>query len=135
MALVVDLRPAGPILLIGPFILKSGTSAVNLPIGRSLSVCRCGASRHEYMCDGSHANVDALPVVKKLDRYDISGVVFDNVVQPPSVSVVAGGPLHLIGSIKVISGGREVWCGNQIKICRCGKTSLAGFCDGSHKKL
>ena len=48
----VALKPDGPIRVAGPAPLTYGAASVDH--GDRVSICRCGASRCQPLCDGSH---------------------------------------------------------------------------------
>jgi len=49
----VALKPGGPVRIAGPTPVTDASGVVVNP-GRRVSICRCGASRCQPLCDGSH---------------------------------------------------------------------------------
>ena len=47
------LRHGGPLVIEGPVVLVAENGVV-LREARSMALCRCGASREQPYCDGSH---------------------------------------------------------------------------------
>jgi CDGSH-type Zn-finger protein len=55
MACEISIRPNGPILVSGDFVLKDGEGReFGLAGRRNVALCRCGASKDKPFCDGSH---------------------------------------------------------------------------------
>lgn len=55
-ALRIRLAPNGPLLLDGPFALRTASGRVAAR-GTKAALCRCGASKNRPYCDGSHTAV------------------------------------------------------------------------------
>ena len=56
---------------------------------------------------------------------------------PPSknaIRIEADGPLHLHGRVRVDDAGGPIVRDTRVALCRCGKSALKPFCDGSHRK-
>jgi CDGSH iron-sulfur domain-containing protein 3 len=54
-SVTVNVRPNGPLLVMGPFTLIDPTGqAVTIPAGKPTALCRCGHSTMKPYCDGSH---------------------------------------------------------------------------------
>jgi len=52
-----------------------------------------------------------------------------------TVQVAADGPLYLRGRVRVNdSDGQPVVRDTRVALCRCGKSAIKPFCDGSHEK-
>ncbi|MEZ5345625.1 MAG: (4Fe-4S)-binding protein [Pyrinomonadaceae bacterium] len=47
----------GPLLVQGSFEMEDRDGSVQLCKGKSIALCRCGASRTKPFCDGTHTNV------------------------------------------------------------------------------
>ncbi len=48
----------GPYLIKGPIDLSdSDGKAIELPEGRTVALCRCGASVNKPFCDGTHSKI------------------------------------------------------------------------------
>lgn len=55
---------------------------------------------------------------------------------PLEVIPVENGPLHLKGSLEVLSAsGDPVERVTECWLCRCGQSSKKPFCDGTHRKV
>lgn len=54
---------------------------------------------------------------------------------PASVQLYADGPLLLRGDVQILdSDGRVIDPGRRtVALCRCGRSGLKPFCDGSHR--
>jgi CDGSH-type Zn-finger protein len=51
-----------------------------------------------------------------------------------SVTVYPDGPLIVRGDFEVLEvGGEPINAGHTVALCRCGRSALKPFCDGSHK--
>ncbi len=123
----------------GPLVL-CGTIEMIRDDGRVASVarvalCRCGASMHKPMCDGSHrtngfreAGAVAAPVSKPGDPVGESATL--RVLARPD------GPLWIEGAMRVVDGsGATGWEGSVAALCRCGASARKPFCDGAHKTI
>lgn len=55
-AVTVTVKPNGPYLVTGDFVLTDATGAkVALTPGKTVALCRCGQSSMKPFCDGSHS--------------------------------------------------------------------------------
>lgn len=96
------------------------------------TLCRCGASTNKPFCDNTH----------KSSGFTATGEPASQESQPLAqrngvleVIPVLDGPLHVKGSIEVVSGtGRTIHRMVEAWFCRCGGSSKKPFCDGSHKR-
>jgi CDGSH-type Zn-finger protein len=54
-----------------------------------------------------------------------------------TISLCPDGPMLVRGDLTILDGeGREIPKNRAtVALCRCGKSALAPFCDGSHKLL
>jgi len=51
------------------------------------------------------------------------------------IILMKDGPLHIQGPLEIRNPEGEVcYKGNQITLCRCGRSAKMPFCDGSHLK-
>jgi CDGSH-type Zn-finger protein len=51
-----------------------------------------------------------------------------------SVTVYPDGPLVVRGDFELREvGGERIGAGQTVALCRCGRSALKPFCDGSHK--
>ncbi len=54
----ITVKPSGPLLLTGPFVLKEFDGTPIDIAGRStVALCRCGASTTKPFCDGTHSKI------------------------------------------------------------------------------
>lgn len=122
--------PDGPLYLQGDITLKNAAGKVILRDTR-VALCRCGASEHKPLCDGSHADAS----------YRDSGALAQNQLKAGeasssalTVSTSSNGPLLLEGRVKLRSvGNLSEYDGVSGALCRCGQTGHPPFCDGSHR--
>jgi len=99
-----------------------------------LALCRCGASAHKPLCDGSHLRVRFQDETNRLppgpldaDRADASG--------PLRIETLENGPLQLRGTLRVMDAtGTVAGATTRATLCRCGRSGTKPFCDGSHAK-
>lgn len=54
---------------------------------------------------------------------------------PASITVYPDGPLVMRGAV-VLKGadGEPIEAGRVVALCRCGRSAVKPFCDGSHKR-
>lgn len=62
MTIRISMRPRGPFVVenegAAPLeILRADGTRVELPNARKVRLCRCGASAHKPLCDGSHDRI------------------------------------------------------------------------------
>jgi CDGSH-type Zn-finger protein len=57
-------------------------------------------------------------------------------MEEPSITPYRDGPLIVRGSFRLLDeDGQEIDPGREtVALCRCGKSALKPFCDGSHRK-
>jgi len=57
--------------------------------------------------------------------------------QETTVTIIKGGPLKLSGNFELadMSGKSMEFEGDDVYICRCGKSKNMPFCDGTHKTM
>ena len=60
----------------------------------------------------------------------------ENIMQAASIKILNNGPFVVTGSffIERETGSRSKFSGT-VSVCRCGKTNLPPFCDGTHRKV
>jgi CDGSH-type Zn-finger protein len=130
--------------------------------GRS-ALCRCGQSARKPICDGTHARIgfdgtetvgageegcgaidtaliepDATPLPgdpgRAGERSDAGDASWCGL--PVEVAVVADGPLHVTGGIRVTrSDGVVLEPRSRVALCRCGHSAHKPLCDGSHRTV
>jgi CDGSH-type Zn-finger protein/uncharacterized Fe-S cluster protein YjdI len=116
----------GPLAFRAEMLFHGGGSALRA------TLCRCGASSHKPFCDGSH----------KTSGFTATGEPATQESQPLgerggalAVTPILDGPLHVKGSVEVVSGtGRTVNRTLEVWFCRCGGSAKKPYCDGTHKK-
>jgi CDGSH-type Zn-finger protein/uncharacterized Fe-S cluster protein YjdI len=121
----VRLREHGPLAFHAPLSV-AGTDA-----GYRATLCRCGASKRKPFCDGSHAAASfaasgeaSVTQSQSLPRRD----------GPLVVEPAPDGPLHVRGSLEVVTGtGKTINRTGECWLCRCGQSRNKPYCDGSHK--
>jgi CDGSH-type Zn-finger protein len=60
----------------------------------------------------------------------------DELDYPPSVDVIADGPLWVRGRVPVVGAdGTPYEVRNRVTLCRCGASRNKPFCDGAHKDI
>ncbi len=54
----ISLRPAGPLLVKGPIVLRDADGIeIDLKGKTTVALCRCGASTTKPFCDGTHSKI------------------------------------------------------------------------------
>jgi len=122
----------GPLRLSGDVrvVHADGTSVLE---DTRVALCRCGATKHAPVCDGSHweSGFEDDGRIGECDSTPLEGAPG----APLRVTLVEGGPLELEGPLRLAAmGGNappplnigEAW------LCRCGRSGNKPFCDGSH---
>lgn len=127
---VATIRENGPIALHASIALD-GTDANE--VGFRVTLCRCGASSNKPFCDGSHVKAgfaaSGEPATGTLETLEDRGGQL--MVEPR-----ANGPLHLTGSLEIVSGtGRTVGRATDTWLCRCGQSASKPYCDGTHRRV
>ncbi|PJA28587.1 MAG: hypothetical protein CO189_04410 [candidate division Zixibacteria bacterium CG_4_9_14_3_um_filter_46_8] len=62
----------------------------------------------------------------------------EKLANPEYIEIIVspGGPLMVLGTLKVILKGGEVLKeGSNLSFCRCGHSQKKPFCDGTHKTI
>lgn len=122
----VQLRKDGPLKFTGTLTMKGE------PIGDTAFVCRCGASAKKPLCDGSHKGAGCelpgeVPAKEGKTLAETGGTL--------NLDPVPNGPMRASGNLEVLSAdGTVLDRVTQASFCRCGKSSKAPYCDGSHKQ-
>ena len=126
----IQVAPNGPLYLRGDILIRTSAGEVSLRDTR-VALCRCGASSHSPLCDGSHNEVGFR------DRGELGNVQLGG-SQPGGgleVSPAPNGPLTLRGPFTLIGADGEREGGVQSALCRCGASGNKPFCDGSHTRI
>ena len=120
-------------------IRENGPLAFNAPLsvggkaqGLRATLCRCGQSKNKPYCDQSHV---ATGFVATGEPPTQESEALSQRNGPLVVDPTHNGPLHVTGSLEVVSGtGRTVNRVTDTWLCRCGHSQNKPFCDGSHLK-
>ena len=123
---LVQVRENGPLAFHAPLNIKGCDE------GFRATLCRCGASKNKPFCDQSHVDIGfqatGEPAVQK----------FEALAQrngPLIIDPTPNGPLHVSGSLEVVSGtGTTTNKVTDTWLCRCGHSQNKPYCDGSHVK-
>jgi CDGSH-type Zn-finger protein/uncharacterized Fe-S cluster protein YjdI len=123
---VVRVLENGPLAFRAELRFEGGGTALRA------TLCRCGASNHKPYCDGSHKTIGFTatgePATLESQSLAQRGGALD-------VTPVLDGPLHVKGSLEVVSGtGRTINRVTEVWFCRCGGSAKKPYCDGTHKK-
>jgi len=96
------------------------------------ALCRCGQSKNMPFCDNSHieAGFRDKGAVGRSGDADIEAGGPLKVTPMKDASNIVSGNLTIYAS-----GGRKVWQGKRVSLCRCGASKNKPFCDGSHKEI
>ena len=126
----VEVAPNGPLYLRGDVSLRSPSGEPLLSDTR-VALCRCGASRHQPLCDGSHQKAGFR------DRGELGNVQLGGkgVGGRLEVSPTPDGPLTLRGPFELIGADGEREGGERAALCRCGASGNKPFCDGTHRGI
>jgi CDGSH-type Zn-finger protein len=57
------------------------------------------------------------------------------VSEPVQITVIPDGPLKISGAGEVRFCGERIAAGDDVYLCRCGDSTNAPFCDGTHTKM
>ncbi len=118
----------------GPFEL-SGDVKVKKQDGTPIAtdetvyLCRCGASKNQPFCDGSHSAIDFE------DPGVIAGGKLVGTAEAGALEVTTAthGPLLISGPVTLQTADGATCEGARAALCRCGASSTKPFCDGQHK--
>ena len=126
----VQVAPDGPLYLRGDVEIHDGKG--ELLHDTRVALCRCGASAHGPLCDGSHKEVGFRDGGKlgNVQLGEISGRGGRLEVSP-----TPNGPLALRGPFELLGADGEHERGGRAALCRCGASGNKPFCDGSHSRL
>ena len=82
-------------------------------VARTIERCPTGALQYDRRADGPQESPPAKNTIR----------------------IEADGPLYLHGRVRIDGAdGQPVVRDTRVALCRCGKSALKPFCDGSHKK-
>jgi CDGSH-type Zn-finger protein/uncharacterized Fe-S cluster protein YjdI len=123
----VRVRENGPLAFVAPVTIAGRDE------GRRVTLCRCGASRRKPFCDGSHA---AAGFVASGEPATAESQTLARRDGPVAVEPIDNGPLHVTGSVELVSGtGRTLNRLGETWLCRCGHSGNKPYCDGTHRKI
>jgi CDGSH-type Zn-finger protein/uncharacterized Fe-S cluster protein YjdI len=124
---VVRVRENGPLAFHAEMHFAGGEVALRA------TLCRCGASNTKPFCDGSHT-ATGFSATGEPTTQDSQPLTVRNGAL--TVTPRLDGPLHIKGSLEVVSGtGRTIRRVTETWLCRCGHSANKPFCDGTHKKI
>jgi CDGSH-type Zn-finger protein/uncharacterized Fe-S cluster protein YjdI len=122
----IGIRENGPLAVRAPILMQGRAE------GFRLTLCRCGASTHKPLCDGSHATVNFVA------SGEVAAVDSNPLAQrdgPLTIEPTPDGPLHVTGNLEVVTGtGKTVNRVTDTWLCRCGQSKKKPYCDGSHRE-
>ncbi|MFD1711382.1 iron-binding protein [Ottowia sp. GY511] len=117
----------------GPLAFHAPLDVAQDAVGFHATLCRCGASQSKPYCDGSHNSSGFQATGEPPTKPSEALPQRDG---PLTVTPTKNGPLHVQGSLEVVSGtGRTVNRVTDTWLCRCGHSQNKPFCDGSHAKF
>ena len=124
---LVHIRENGPLAFQAPLTIAGKAD------GFRATLCRCGASQSKPYCDGSHNSSGFEATGEPPTKPSEALAQRDGLL---TVTPTKNGPLHVQGSLEVVSGtGRTVNRVTDTWLCRCGHSQNKPFCDGSHAKF
>ena len=127
----VTVAADGPLYFRGEIEVRASDGSSMLKDTR-VALCRCGATKNQPFCDGSHA------VAGFRDAGDLGQLSSQAESRPGGLRVgqAKNGPLLAEGplDVRAAGGGEPVRCG-KTALCRCGASQNKPFCDGSHKGI
>ncbi len=130
----ISIERNGPLYFHGDVIVTDSSGVERLRDTR-VALCRCGLTRRQPFCDGSHraAKFQAPAEITETLRDQQSAVVPEG---PLTVTPSQDGPLLLIGTVE-FKPARETAPETRTDpaLCRCGASGSKPFCDGSHHRV
>lgn len=122
----VRVHENGPLAFHAQMQFHGGGSALRA------TLCRCGASKTKPFCDTSHVAIGFTATGEPPTDESPALAVRNG---PLEVIPVENGPLHVKGSLEIVSGtGRTLKRVTECWLCRCGHSGKKPYCDGSHRK-
>jgi CDGSH-type Zn-finger protein/uncharacterized Fe-S cluster protein YjdI len=125
--------PNGPLLVMGDIRVQNpeGEPIADDP---RVTLCRCGRTRNQPFCDNSHlmtgfrsGDFAAKPGAGRPAEPGAED-------RTTTITATRDGSLHFEGRVVVMSpDGETLADGDDIWLCRCGRSGSKPFCDGSHK--
>jgi CDGSH-type Zn-finger protein len=125
---VLRVRPNGPNIVTGDFVVVGARTATGAKA--SASLCRCGKSGDKPFCDGTHAKIGfqdpgLLPAGMSPGTKSRGSV---------TITPTPDGPLECMGPLTVRGADGSTATSVETWLCRCGQSRTKPFCDGSHEK-
>ena len=116
----------------GPLAVHADLRIGDAPQLRA-TLCRCGASKNKPYCDGSHTDAGFQATGEPPTQPSEALAARNGMLV---VKLIQDGPLHISGSLELVSGtGRTVNRLQETWLCRCGESKNKPYCDGTHKKI
>lgn len=123
----VRVRENGPLAFHAQLHFAGGEVALRA------TLCRCGASKNKPFCDGSHSAAGFVATGEPLSKESQPLATRNGAL---TVTPRLDGPLHVKGSLEVVSGtGRTLNRLTETWLCRCGHSANKPHCDGTHKRI
>ncbi|KAL0224204.1 hypothetical protein P9112_003594 [Eukaryota sp. TZLM1-RC] len=127
----VRIASNGSIYLKGRFKLHDPETLHDIEDTR-FALCRCGRSEHQPACDNQHKRTG---FKSELSRDSIQPTEAADVAQFSKLNVllVNEGPAVMNGSYQLsVEDGYVVSSDKTLVLCRCGRSLVKPYCDGSH---
>ena len=123
---LVHVRENGPLAFHAPLTIAGQAD------GFRATLCRCGASKNKPYCDHSHVDIGFTATGEPKEQASEALAQRDG---PLTIDPTLNGPLHVTGSLEVVSGtGKTLNRVTDVWLCRCGHSNNKPYCDGSHVK-
>ena len=125
--------PNGPLLVMGDLCVK-GPDGDAIAEGPRFTLCRCGRTRNQPFCDNSHL----MSAFRSSEFASDPDASHDPARGPEdeqvTITATRNGSLHFEGHVQVLSQeGDELADGDDLWLCRCGRSGSKPFCDKSHR--
>jgi CDGSH-type Zn-finger protein/uncharacterized Fe-S cluster protein YjdI len=125
----IDVTYNGPLFAKGDLEIEDAPNDMSGVRFRA-ALCRCGQSKNKPFCDNSHESSG----FRDYGAVGEQGSAMGKTAGKLRVKPIKDGPLLFSGHVTIRAGsGRVAWQGDQVALCRCGKSKNKPFCDGSHK--
>ena len=125
----VRIRENGPLAFHAPLAIDGKDE------GFRATLCRCGLSNNKPYCDTRH-HEGGFTATGEPEPKSAAGAAPARRDGPVAIEQLANGPLHVKGSLEIVSGtGRTIARATEAWLCRCGQSANKPYCDGSHKRV